>query len=297
MNLGGGGAPENKLLKGNFLGFTLNLLSIKKPILPCHPEGRARRISKENKHKILRFAQNDKKCAFTMAEVLITLGIIGIVIAMTLPALIGKYQKLVTVTKLKKAYTTLSQMVIKSQEDNGPASFSTDAILEADVVKTFFDMYWKPYFNSPTVYKELTYPYGVSNPYFDRNGTTHSLSIYTIYSAGRILFTTDDGITYLLIMMKRNNEYDEEGNLISYTITYAPQQTVYVDVDGLKGQNTLGKDIFQFVIDFDNSVVRPLGYDKSKNAINSICSHNSTGQYCAAKIMNDGWEIKDDYPW
>ena len=254
MKKGGGGAPENKLLKGKFLGFTL-------------------------------------------AEVLITLGIIGIVMAMTLPALIGKYQKLVTVTKLKKAYTTLSQMVMKSQEDNGPASFSTEAILEADVVKTFFDMYWKPYFTSPTVYKELTYPYGVSNPYLDRNGNTHGLSIYTIYSAGRILFTTNDGVTYLLVMMKRNNQYDEEGNLISYTITYAPQQTVYVDVDGLKGQNTLGKDVFQFVIDFDNSVVRPFGYDKSNSTINSICSHNSSGQYCAAKIMNDGWEIKDDYPW
>lgn len=33
--------------------------------------------------------------AFTMAEVLITLGILGIVIAMTLPALIGKYQEVV----------------------------------------------------------------------------------------------------------------------------------------------------------------------------------------------------------
>ena len=44
------------------------------------------------------------KKAFTLAEVLITLGIIGIVAAMTLPTLIGKYQKKQTVTQLKKAY-------------------------------------------------------------------------------------------------------------------------------------------------------------------------------------------------
>lgn len=40
--------------------------------------------------------------SFTMAEVLITLGIIGIVAAMTLPALIQKYQKQETSARLKK---------------------------------------------------------------------------------------------------------------------------------------------------------------------------------------------------
>ena len=36
---------------------------------------------------------NKKKTAFTLAEVLITLGIIGIVAAMTLPTLIASYNK------------------------------------------------------------------------------------------------------------------------------------------------------------------------------------------------------------
>ena len=39
---------------------------------------------------------------FTVAEVLITLGIIAIVAAMTLPSLVGKYQKQVTANRLKK---------------------------------------------------------------------------------------------------------------------------------------------------------------------------------------------------
>ncbi len=38
------------------------------------------------------------KNGFTLAEVLITLGIIGIVAAMTMPALIANYQKKVLVT-------------------------------------------------------------------------------------------------------------------------------------------------------------------------------------------------------
>lgn len=62
------------------------------------------------------------KKAFTMAEVLITLGIIGIVAAMTLPALIGNYQKKVTATRLKRSYTVIAQTIERSKVDYGDVS-------------------------------------------------------------------------------------------------------------------------------------------------------------------------------
>ena len=43
--------------------------------------------------------------AFTLAEVLVTLGIIGVVAAMTLPALVQNYKEKATVTQLKKVYS------------------------------------------------------------------------------------------------------------------------------------------------------------------------------------------------
>lgn len=56
----------------------------------------------------LNLENNEKSCrnnkvAFTLAEVLITLGIIGVVAAMTLPTLIANYQKRQTVVQLKKS--------------------------------------------------------------------------------------------------------------------------------------------------------------------------------------------------
>ena len=42
---------------------------------------------------------------FTLAEVLITLGIIGVVSALTMPALVANYKKQEAVSKLKKSYT------------------------------------------------------------------------------------------------------------------------------------------------------------------------------------------------
>jgi len=51
----------------------------------------------------------EKRAAFTLAEVLITLAIIGVVAAMTIPTLISNYQEKVTVTKIKKAFAVLDQ--------------------------------------------------------------------------------------------------------------------------------------------------------------------------------------------
>lgn len=48
--------------------------------------------------------------AFTLAEVLITLGIIGVVAAITIPTLVNKNNEKIRETQLKKAYSTLSQV-------------------------------------------------------------------------------------------------------------------------------------------------------------------------------------------
>ena len=53
---------------------------------------------------------NSRKIAFTLAEVLITLGIIGVVAAMTMPALIANHRKTVLKTQFKKAYSELQQV-------------------------------------------------------------------------------------------------------------------------------------------------------------------------------------------
>jgi len=48
--------------------------------------------------------------AFTLAEVLVTLGIIGVVAAMTMPVIVGKIEKYVLKNQIKKNYSMLSQI-------------------------------------------------------------------------------------------------------------------------------------------------------------------------------------------
>lgn len=59
------------------------------------------------------------KKAFTLAEVLVTLGIIGIVAAMTLPEIIQDYREKETVTRVKKFYSVFSQAYTQAVLENG----------------------------------------------------------------------------------------------------------------------------------------------------------------------------------
>lgn len=56
---------------------------------------------------------------FTLAEVLIVLGVIGIIASITIPALFQNYSDNKIATKLKKNFSTLTQCFTKAIQDNG----------------------------------------------------------------------------------------------------------------------------------------------------------------------------------
>lgn len=82
------------------------------------------------------------KKAFTIAEVLITLGIIGIIAAMTLPSLITKHQKNLTISQLKRVYTVLNQALNLSQAVNGEFKYWDNALVIGQ--EEYYERYWKP---------------------------------------------------------------------------------------------------------------------------------------------------------
>ena len=83
------------------------------------------------------------KKAFTLAEVLITLGIIGIVAAMTLPAVVAKYKRQEATARLKKFNSMMAQVVILSQNDNGAISSWDTSMVPEDFVRKYFAPYLK----------------------------------------------------------------------------------------------------------------------------------------------------------
>ena len=216
-----------------------------------------------------------KRVAFTLAEVLITLGIIGVVAALTIPNIIKHYQNEVTVTKLQKAYSTLNQAFRQSENDNGSSEFwqETPEISAHD----YFEKYWKPYLKEPKLcqtYQECGY---VSwKPYIALNGSSVAMSL----DSARVKIKTIDDVFYLFTEATTNSE----GKLV-------PFRNVYIDINGAKAPNQLGVDVFIF-----NRVagkgIMPHGYSSSYNTLVSKCNRQTNGEYCAARIMADGWKIK-----
>ena len=75
-----------------------------------------------------------KRAAFTLAEVLITLGIIGVVAALTLPTLITNYREKQRVIQLKKTYSTLQQAFVRAQEAHGELQYWDLAVTDTGEV-------------------------------------------------------------------------------------------------------------------------------------------------------------------
>ena len=82
--------------------------------------------------------------AFTLAEVLITLGIIGIVATMTIPNLIFKYRKSVSVAKLKRTYSTLQQALIRTLADSGGYNYVNFSDGNTQSMIDWYEHYLKP---------------------------------------------------------------------------------------------------------------------------------------------------------
>jgi type II secretory pathway pseudopilin PulG len=235
-----------------------------------------------------------RKIAFTLAEVLITLGIIGVVAAMTIPGVIKNYEKQVTISKLKKVYSCLNQMISRSYADNGPVTsfLKSGETLTATSTEQFFKTYVLTYFDEPKVANNRFYKTTNDYVYKRIDNRTYQESIFTNYGAGRILFKTKDGVIYYMTNLQWDNSSGKQ------VATNSSEIKILVDINGINEPNMLGKDVFKFSISLNSNKVVPACYNKSEAYINSDCNSNGgSGGCCADRIMRAGWEIKGNYPW
>ena len=185
-----------------------------------------------------------RKGAFTLAEVLITLGIIGVVAALTLPSLIQKYQDQVLENQLKKMYSTLSQVVQKAKADDGVSKFSDTELFQSctypEQASNACVQMVKKYFNVATV-KTTRREY-------------NSGVIQVKYMDGREVFSRDKSARWTLPF---GGTYS--GSVLTYVLadgsefmfrTYPGWDDVMIDVDtnGEKGPNAGGLDVFSLFV-------------------------------------------------
>ena len=227
-----------------------------------------------------------KRLGFTLAEVLITLGIIGVVAAMTIPALMTNYQKRSFVSKLQKAISTINQAYMLSYNDLGDVTGTQAKEMGSEA---YFNTYWAPYLKGITIcttYKE--YGYAKGNPWSKRDEVVTNATAAVTAPNARTTFYTPDGMLYIIFNSVGNSDD-----------TSSPVTTILVDVNGPKPPNSYGKDTFflQRNTEIGGKGIQPYCSSFSNTMLLNNCSKNGSGECCAEKIRRDGWKIAKDYPW
>lgn len=140
-----------------------------------------------------------KNC-FTLAEILITLGIIGVVAVLTLPALMVHYKQTEIETGLKKAYSTISNAIEFSKLDNGPM----EGWSEKDMIaEEFWEIYLNPYFKGATLCNKLKECHGYKNVNYLTWHDNGQWNIVTDNS--RLTFQLPDGNFLIIILENKTN--------------------------------------------------------------------------------------------
>ena len=233
-----------------------------------------------------------RKVAFTLAEVLITLGIIGVVTAMTLPSVITNYQKKVTVERLKKTYSTLSQAVQMSIKDNDNIetwnfSLSTQEFMEKYVI---------PYVKD--VARE--------NPPYDvvRNSKKFALADGTTVEAWSWVHPEVKPFVELRVDINGKNKPNAVGRDIFFFHIFSQKSGFYNGGEGDVAQNIPSGGLYPDGYGYDRNRLMTNIYRGCNNRIATKDENSSLGiggshrgAYCTALIMLDGWKISDDYKW
>ena len=242
---------------------------------------------------------NSKK-GFTLAEVLITLGIIGIVAALTLPSLIQKHQKQVWVNQLKKSVavwengmkmmladaetddltnTEFWQYLLQSSDREYACTTGDPHTTENNILKKYFKI-----LNIQDTYKEdeSICSFG-DHPkaYVQLNGEP-----FGCQNCGAVSIHMTDGTLF--------------GLLATYEFADGTVGTLDIDVNGEnKGPNQWGRDTFTFHI-YKNGTLKSdywVTYEDLKEHpyecgnIETGDISDAIGVFCAVRIIHEGWKM------
>jgi len=228
------------------------------------------------------------KNGFTLAEVLITLVIIGVIAAMTIPTLVTKYQKEQTVNQLKQVFSQLNQAAMLSVPQYGDMSTWDYMLSDYEILKKYFKFVKAK--EMVLDRSEILY-LRTDGGYENQLRVSYNGQKVIVLNSGAIIYSTDSALS-----------------------TPVTTRCYTVDINGLRGPNKYGRDAFFLCLDGERGRIIPhqlrdgeppttertrdqlLNY--SDGNYNYRCNKTSgRGMWCAAVIMKDGWQIKDDYPW
>lgn len=217
--------------------------------------------------------KNLKTKAFTLAEVLVTLGIIGVVAALTLPILMTNYQKRNTEAHLKHFYSLMRQGIEMTANDP-----EADCEIKQDYIKTpdGYHTWWDKCLGRELKTSDKS-----------RAGLMYNMIVLADGSAfvGYVAGTDTVHFMYCTSPDKCGAERYDGRTSFLFTLVY----TANLGMQFYTGQGAYtGVSREQLLTDCRSGL---------KNEEDAGINMTSKRHACAALIQRDGWRIAPDYPW
>ncbi len=192
--------------------------------------------------KLYSLMPNPLENGFTLAEVLITLGIIGVVAAMTIPTLNNHLRGKKLESQFKKTYSELNQATRTFYADTDmPLRDFQDDIYEGTWNST------KSLAKFMEYYKGVTTNTSWNSRQFDK---LHNLKNLNLNNQEINQWPCDESNVFVDIVGRL---YSMDNNAAFYNISYGPK--ICVDINGVTKPNKWGVDRFVFVFTDNNSIV------------------------------------------
>lgn len=221
-----------------------------------------------------------KKFAFTLAEVLITLGIIGVVASITIPTLSQKLYEKRTVTQLRAVQSILSQSVKAAEAEDGEVEgweLKLDGSeSDAQIIGEKLLKHIKVAHDCGTEPDEKS----ICVPYLKYN-TLNGGTVWGNYSALPNYYKVKLNNGASLWWRSGNHSIAAEKRAEMYI-------DFFVDVNGSALPNMVGKDVFDFY--YEKGSLRVAGTPHYLNS--GTCSLTSTGWGCAYYVLTNGKLLK-----
>ena len=202
-----------------------------------------------------------RKSAFTLAETLIVIGIIGVVAALTLPNLNHATGDKERITKVKKIYSALNEAYDRAQVVYGDAEGWQDYIENHQI--------------TAKVYCEQCSPDNIL--FTERLADFMKVSKEKVNSRGDLTIALSDGVEFFAYIGTIGpSQYYSGTKYIGY---------LWVDLDGFdKGKNQFGYDLFCF--DITDQGIYPEGIDE-ENIENNLFNSDYTWGHSKWILEND----------
>jgi len=224
-----------------------------------------------------------QKSAFTLAEVLITLAIIGIVAAMTIPTLMQSYKKKVVEVKLQKFYAMINEAVRLSEIDNGDAgswdfldafcSFNDENETSTrpqcksgtEDALIWYNKYLAPYIKAIKVEtaQDKTYCAGVGDDVLCKNPS----DVILYFADGSAFQFSGRGMNYYIDANQMISDgRPEKWGINGFPFQFFPQEHIHIQP-------------------YSGGTPTP-----------PECTPEGSGAYCTYAIWQNNWKIPENYP-